>query len=151
MWISDSTRLQLLTLLLRIAGLATAVAFLAIFLPAGWMAATHEALGLGPFPRAPIVDYLARSIALLYGFHGILMFIVAGDPVRYRPIITYIAAMDLTFGVAIAIIDIHAGLPWYWTTGESASITGLGILVALLNRLPPVAAVTAAARAAPGR
>lgn len=145
MWTSTAARLRLLTLLLRIAGLTTGAAFLAIFLPADWMATTHEALGLGPFPRAPIVDYLARSIALLYGFHGILMFMVAGDPVRYRPIVTYIATMDLIFGIAIAIIDVHAGLPWYWTMGESLSITGLGVLIAVLNRSTRPAAVTAVA------
>ena len=145
MWTSTAARLRLLTLLLRIAGLTTGAAFLAIFLPADWMATTHEALGLGPFPRAPIVDYLARSIALLYGFHGILMFIVAGDPVRYRPIVTYIAAMDVIFGIAIAIIDVHAGLPWYWTMGESLPITALGVLIAVLNRSTRPAAVTAVA------
>ena len=142
---STGARLWLLTLLLRIGGLATSAAFLAVFLPADWMASTHEALGLGPFPRAPLVDYLARSIALLYGFHGILMFIVAGDPVRYRPIVTYIAAMDLIFGVAIAIIDIHAGMPWYWTIGESVPITVMGVLIAVLNRPTRTVPVTAVA------
>lgn len=142
---STGARLWLLSLLLRIGGLATSAAFLAVFLPADWMAATHEAIGLGPFPRAPLVDYLARSIALLYGFHGILMFIVAGDPVRYRPIVTYIAAMDLIFGAAIAIIDIHAGMPWYWTIGESVPITVMGVLIAVLNRSTRTAPVTAVA------
>ena len=142
---STGARLWLLTLLLRIGGLVTSAAFLAVFLPADWMASTHEALGLGPFPRAPLVDYLARSIALLYGFHGILMFIVAGDPVRYRPIVTYIAAMDLIFGVAIAIIDIHAGMPWYWTIGESVPITVMGVLIAVLDRSTRAAPMTAVA------
>lgn len=142
---STGARLWLLSLLLRIGGLATSAAFLAVFLPADWMASTHEALGLGPFPRAPLVDYLARSIALLYGFHGILMFIVAGDPVRYRPIVTYIAAMDLIFGVAIAIIDIHAGMPWYWTIGESVPITVMGVLIAVLDRSTRAAPMTAVA------
>ena len=133
MWISIAVQLRLLKLVLRVGGVVTALAFLAAFLPADGMASIHEAFGLGPFPRAPIVDYLARSIALLYGFHGILMLIVAGDPVRYRPIVTYIAVMDLTFGIAVAAIDIHAGLPWYWTLGESAAITYLGLLVAVLS------------------
>ncbi|MBA2259968.1 MAG: hypothetical protein H0W18_13815 [Acidobacteria bacterium] len=145
MWISIGDRLRLLSLLLRVGALATSAAFLAVFLPVEWMAATHEALGLGPFPRAPLVDYLARSIALLYGFHGILMFIVAGDPVRYRPIVTYIAAMDLIFGVAIAIIDIHAGMPWYWTIGESVPITVMGVLIAVLDRSTRAAPMTAVA------
>ena len=60
----------MLVFLLRLAGSVTASAFLAIFLPVEWMASTHRWLGLGEFPRAPVVDYLARSIAALYGFHG---------------------------------------------------------------------------------
>jgi hypothetical protein len=72
------------------------------------------------------------------------MFIVAGDPIRYRPIVTYIAAMDIIFGAAIAIIDIHAGMPLYWTAGECLTITGLGVAIAFLNRStrPAGAAVT---------
>ena len=131
-----STRLRLLRLVLRIGGVTTTAAFLAVFLPVEWMARAHEALDLGPFPFWPIVEYLARSIALLYGFHGVLMLIIATDPVRYRALVTYLAIMDVTFGVAIAAIDIHAGLPWYWTLGESASIALLGLVLAIL-RPPP--------------
>ena len=126
-------RLRLLKIVLRIGGAVTAGAFLTIFQPVDWMASNHEALGLGTFPRAPIVDYLARSIALLYGFHGVLMLIVATDPIRYRPIVTYIAVMDVVFGVAIAAIDYHAGLPLWWTVGESTSIFVTGIVIAILN------------------
>lgn len=133
MLISRDARIRLLTLVLRLAGVSTAVAFLAIFLPVDWMASSHEALGLGVFPRAPVVDYLARSISLLYGFHGVLMLIVAGDVVRYRPIVTYIATMDVIFGVAILGIDVHAGMPLLWTVGESATIMGVGVVIALLN------------------
>jgi hypothetical protein len=34
------------------------------------MAATHAWLGMGDFPRAPLVDYLARSASLMYAQHG---------------------------------------------------------------------------------
>ena len=129
-------RQRLLKLVLRLGGAATAFAFAAVFLPAEWMAWTHERLGLGAFPRAPIVDYLARSIALLYGFHGVLMLIVATDPVRYRSVVTYIACMDLTFGVAICAIDVYAGMPWYWTAGETIPIAGMGMAIAVLNAAP---------------
>ena len=114
----------------------TASAFFAVLLPVDWMASAHHALMPGAFPRAPIVDYLTRSIALLYGFHGVLMIIVAADPVRYRPIVSYIAAMDILFGFAICAIDIHAGMPWFWTVGETTPITGQGIIIALLNTDP---------------
>jgi hypothetical protein len=136
MRIAPARRVALLATLLRLGGAVMVLAFAAVPLPADWMAAAHEWLGLGTFPRAPLVDYLARSISLLYGFHGVLLLIIAGDPARFRPIVTYTAWMDVLFGAAILAIDIHAGLPWYWTAGESASITVFGLLVAMLNAAP---------------
>lgn len=130
-------RTRALVLLLRFAGCITATAFLAIFLPVDWMAATHQRLGLGEFPRAPIVDYLARSIAALYGFHGVLLLIVSRDPVRYRTIVSYVAAMNLLFGLTVLAIDLYAGLPMMWTLFEGPPITAFGIVIALLNRPPP--------------
>ena len=130
------TRRWLLRLLLRFAGIVTVTAFGAIFLPVEWMAATHRWLGLGEFPRAPVVDYLARSIAGLYGFHGVLLLIVAGDPVRYRTIISYVAWLNMLFGLSLVAIDIHAGMPAWWTLGEGPPIIAFGVVIAFLNRTP---------------
>ena len=68
---------RLLVLLLRLAGAVTIAAFPAMLLPTDWMDATHRWLGLGELPRAPVVEYLTRSIAALYGFHGVLLLVVA--------------------------------------------------------------------------
>ena len=125
---------KLLVLLLRLAGTVMVMAFLAVLLPVDSMAATHRWLGLGDFPRAPIVDYLARSIALLYGFHGVLVLIVSGDPVRYRAIVWYLAVMNMLFGAIIVAIDIHAGLPSAWTLLEGPPVIAFGIVIGLLNR-----------------
>ena len=128
-----ATHASLLKLALRIGGAVTTAAFLAVLLPVDWMATAHQKLGLGAFPRAPITEYFARSASLLYGFHGVLMIIVARDPVRYRAIVTYIAVMNISFGCAIAAIDVHAGMPWWWTAGESGSILLLGLIIGALN------------------
>ena len=127
----------MLVFLLRLAGCATASAFLAIFLPVEWMASTHRWLGLGEFPRAPVVDYLARSIAALYGFHGVLLLIISGDPVRYRTIVSYVAVMNMVFGALVFAIDLHAGLPLAWTLLEGPPIAFFGVAVAFLNRPAP--------------
>jgi hypothetical protein len=128
--------MTLLVALLRLAGTVMVTAFLAVLLPADWMAATHRGLGLGEFPRTPIVDYLARSIALLYGFHGVLVLIVSRDPVKYRAIVWYLAVMNTLFGAAILAIDIHAGLPSMWTLLEGPPVIAFGIVIGLLNRQP---------------
>jgi len=124
----------MIVVLLRIAGTVTVSAFLAIFLPVEWMASTHAWLGLGEFPRSPIVDYLTRTIAALYGFHGVLLLIVSTDPVRYRTIVSFIAAMNVIFGVIVLAVDVHAGLPLWWTIGEGPPIVIFGAVLAMLNR-----------------
>ena len=63
--LAADTRQTLLRVLLRLGGCLLLTAFVAVLLPVSWMAATHEWLGLGEFPRAPVVDYLARSVAAL--------------------------------------------------------------------------------------
>jgi hypothetical protein len=132
----DGTRLRLLTALLRLAGVATSTAFFAVLLPQDWMAATHEWLGLGEFPRAPVVDYLARSAAALYGFHGLLVLLVSTDPVKYRTFVSYVAFVNITFGLILVAIDWHAGMPWWWTLGEGPLVIAFGVAVVLLNRVP---------------
>ena len=131
-----------LVLVLRIAGGVTLAAFPAMLLPVEWMASTHAQLGLGEFPRAPVVDYLARSIAALYGFHGVLVLLVSTDPIRYRPIVWFIAAMNIVFGLMMIAVDLHAGLPGYWTALEGPPIVAFGMVIGFLNsRMPAAPAV----------
>jgi hypothetical protein len=124
---------RLLVALLRLTGAVLVLAFLAIFLPGAWMAATHRGLGMGEFPRMPVVDYLARSVAALYGFHGVLVLLVSTDPARYRTIVWYLAVMNVVFGAIMLGIDRHAGMPALWTALEGPSIAALGIVMAILN------------------
>ena len=127
-------RTRLIVLLLRLAGCVTAAAFLAMFLPVEWMASTHRWLGLGEFPRAPVVAYLARSVAALYGFHGLLLLLISTDPIKYRGIVWYVAFMNVAFGVILVAIDLHAGLPLFWTLSEGPPIVAFGIVIAILNK-----------------
>jgi hypothetical protein len=129
----SDTRLWLLTFVLRLSGVILLAAFPAILLPVEWMAATHQRLGLGEFPRAPVVEYLTRSIAALYGFHGVLVLLVSWDPVRYRTIVSYLAVMNITFGLMMVAIDLRAGLPVLWTLLEGPPIASLGVVMAVLN------------------
>lgn len=123
-----------LQLLLRLAGVITTFAFLAMLLPTDWMASTHERLGLGEFPRSPLVDYLTRSVAALYGFHGALLLLISRDPVKYRTIVQFVAVINVAFGVMMLLIDLHAGMPWWWTAGEGPPIIVFGVVIGYLNR-----------------
>ncbi len=120
-------------MILRCGGGVLCLAFPAILLPVEWMATTHEALGLGTYPRSAIVEYLSRSIAALYGLHGVLLLVVARAPRRFAEIVSYIAFFNVTFGVIMLAVDVHAGMPWYWTLAEGPPIVALGFALAYLN------------------
>ena len=130
---TPDVRVRLLVFLLRVGGVITVTAFFAIFLPVDWMASSHQWLGLGEFPRAPVVIYLARSNAAFNGFHGVLLLLVSTDPVKYRTIVSYAAAMNVLFGLIVFGIDLQAGMPAYWTFGEGPPITAFGLVIAFLN------------------
>lgn len=133
---SDSklSPLFLLTLLLRFGGFAMLCALPMALLPTDWMASSHAWLGLGPFPQpaAPLVEYLARSISLLYGFHGGLLLVVSTDPRRFRPIVRYLGVMNILFGLGVLAIDLAVGLPMLWTLIEGPSVAITGVLFLFL-------------------
>lgn len=120
---------------LWVSGGALITAFLASLLPNEWMRLVHEEwLGMGTYPASPLVEYLSRSIALLYGFHGSLVLIASTDLHRFRPIIVFLGWLNTLFGVAVTVIDWKAGMPWYWTLGEGPSIGFMGVVLLLLLR-----------------
>lgn len=126
-----------LVFLLRAGGVMLLLAFGAVVMPTDTMAAIHRWLGLGELPRAPIVEYLTRSISAFYGFHGGLLLMVTGDPTRYRPIVVYLGWMNVVFGVLLTAIDTAAGLPAWWSLVEGPSVVALGIaLLVLVRRVP---------------
>lgn len=124
---------RLLAWLLRLFGGVTCLACLAALLPTQWMAATHAWLGLGDMPRGPIVEYLTRSISLLYSAHGGAIVLASTDIRRYAMLITYLALADGAIGVLLIAVDVYAGLPWYWTLLESSAVIVTAILILLLN------------------
>ena len=126
-----------LTVILRLAGLVTLTAFVAMVLPEAWMASAHRALGFGDWPRTPVFEYLARSIAALYGFHGGLLVLISGDPARHAAIVKYMAVMYVAFGLIVLAIDLDAGMPTWWTVVEGPPIALLGVLMAVLARRLP--------------
>ena len=132
-----STQEKILVILLRLSGVILVAAFPAMLLPVSWMAATHEWLGLGTFPESLLVDYLTRSISALYGFHGVLLFVLSADVVRFRPVVVFVALMGIVFGVMMIAVDLHAGVPWHWTLCEGPVVAVFGAVVLYLLRSVP--------------
>ncbi len=110
---------KLLQILLTFAGVVLLSAFFFVFLPTETMASTHERLGLGEFPDAPLTQYLTRSLAGLYGLRGILVLFAATHVRRRLALVRLIGVTDILFGALMIGIDLHAGMPalWFWMEG----------------------------------
>jgi hypothetical protein len=113
------------------------LALIAVLMPFETMAAIHGRLGLGGLPDLPLVDYLARSLSLFYAVLAPLYFLVAARLRELRAIAVYLGWLHVTLGVAAFAIDLHAGLPAFWTWSEGPQTLVVGVLIlALLRRIP---------------
>ena len=114
-------------LLLRLGGVVTLSAFLAMTMPTSWMRETHSWLGLGDLTTDAITEYLTRSLSAMYGFHGGLLMLLSMDVRRFRPIVGYIGVMNVFLGACLFGIDLYAGLPRWWMYGEGPPLAVLGV------------------------
>ncbi len=127
--------------LLRIFGGMSLLAVVAVCMPGSWMAACHEWLGLGEFPDAPIVDYLARSLSAFYAIMGGLVLLISRDVRRHATIISYVAIVCIAFGGTLVAIDVRLALPTWWVVVEGPFVAGLGAVILILQaRAQPQAA-----------
>lgn len=90
-------------------------------------------MGLGVLPDAPIVWYLARSTSALYAGFGGLFWTISFDPVRYRPVLRYVGAGLLLFGLCLLVIDSYEGMPPFWTRWEGPVVAAFGATVLALT------------------
>jgi hypothetical protein len=126
-----------LQVMLRFGGTVLCSATFAVLLPREVMARTNAWLGLGPLPDTAIVYYLARSTSALYALRGVIYFLAASDPVRYRPLIVLLGVTNIVYGVTLGGIGATAGMPAWWTWSESPFVFTTGIvLLALVRHVP---------------
>jgi hypothetical protein len=123
-----------LRILLRFVGGLTLLALPAVFMPKSWMASTHELLGLGEFPDAPIVQNLARSVSGFYALFGGVCLVLATDLDRYRALIRFLGIAVTVFGVILIGVDVAAGMPVWWTLSEGLSTIVIGVLMVVFSR-----------------
>lgn len=125
---------RLLLWLTRVDACIVLCALPCALLPFDWMNAVHRDLfGLGDLPDAPITRYLARSVSLLYALHGALVLAVTLNWPRYRDLVPVLAAAHAAFGVGLFLIDLEAGMPWWWAF-EGPAVVALGVVQLLLYR-----------------
>lgn len=126
-----------LVVLLRVTAAMMVAAIVPAVMPLAWMDAAHRWLGMGPLPRGPVVEYLARTLSAFYAFHGALLWIFAGDVRRYRPAIGFSFLAALVFGAGLLLVDARAGLPLRWILAEGPFVMALSAAaLLLLSRIP---------------
>jgi len=108
-----------LRLLLRMLGGICLLALIPFFMPRSWLEAGHAFLGLGPFPMAPIADYLARSVSALCAFYGGLLWALSRDVHRFVSIIKYQALAIMSLSVLGIFAGVRAGVPAILVVGDA--------------------------------
>jgi len=131
---SPSTAEKSLKWLLLLMGATACLAFIAVFIPTDWMETANDALGLGAFPRAPLTEYLTRSLSTVYGFLGVLTFFLGLNVRRYLDLIVLVGWMTMVLGALLTGIDLWAGLPSSWIWGEGPPTVLIGAALLFLAR-----------------
>ena len=120
---------RLFKLFLRIIGTAALLALVAVVMPYSWMNAIHQSLGMGRLPDQPVVGYLARSTSAFYAFFGGLLWLVSFDLRRHRPVLCYMGAATVLFGITLFAVDLLEGLPLYWSLFEGPINMVFGVVI----------------------
>ena len=130
----SDTPLCVLTIILRGVGGISLLALPFVVAPYSWMNAIHIALGMGELPAEPVVGYLARSTSAFYALLGGLFLLLSSNPSRFRPVLMYLGAGVILFGVVLFSVDWIEGLPMFWRVIEGPFCVGLGTAIFLLSR-----------------
>jgi hypothetical protein len=128
----SSERLQVW--LLRLTGITEIVAFIAVVMPRSWMEVSHEWLGLGEMPGGTIIMFMIRQASYAYGMHGVSLFILSSNVIRFRPLIIFNGISFLLAGLVFFLIDYTYGMPAWWTFVDSFGCGSFGAAVLWLNR-----------------
>jgi len=116
--------------LLRLAGAFEIIAFIAVVMPRSWMEMSHEWLGMGTMPDGPVVMFMIRQASYAYGMHGISLWVIASDVVRFRPLVVFNGIAFLLAAPVFFLIDYTSGVPFWWTIGDTfgCALFGGGLL-----------------------
>ena len=123
-----------LKIVLRLMGSSSLTALVFVAAPYRWMDSIHASLGLGQFPDAPVVGYLARSTSAFYALMGGLFWVISFDLDRHRRVLSYLGAAIALFGLVLLVVDWVEGLPSFWTIWEGPFVTVFGLVMLFLSR-----------------
>src|SRR5262249_31187775 len=117
---------------LRLVGVVEMFAFAAVVMPRASMAEGQAMLGYPEMPTGPVFDSVMRQVSFSYGLHGIGMWFIGSDVVRYRPLVILSAVGYLLAAPVFFVIDLGNGMPWSWIACMSGSCLVIGLILSCL-------------------
>jgi len=92
-----------------------------------YVANWHAWLGLGgEMPQDALLTYLARWSCFDYGMVGFILWIIATDVVKYRPLVILTGLVFVIAAPVAVFIDTTAGMPMFWCIIESVGCLFVG-------------------------
>jgi hypothetical protein len=83
-------------------------------------------------PPGPVFDSVMRQVSFSYGMHGLGMWLIASDVMRYRPMVVLAAVGYLLAGPTFMLVDIAVGMPSSWIASNGGSCVVIGALLSAL-------------------
>ena len=127
-------RETLLAWLLRAAGTFEILAFFSVVMPRSWMEASHQWLGMGAMPEGAVLMFMIRQASYAYGMHGVSLFVLARDVLRFRPLVLLNGLSFLLAAPVFFLIDYLEGMPWWWTLFDTLGVAFFGGALLWLDR-----------------
>jgi hypothetical protein len=104
-------------------------------MPRSWMEVSHAWLGMGDMASGPLIMFMIRQASYTYGMHGVSLWVLSLDVVRFRALVILNGVAYLLAGPIFFLIDYSSGMPWYWTVTDSVGCGITGAAILLLERL----------------
>lgn len=106
------------------------------FVPESALASFLAWAGQGPVPHLPFLYYVVRGASYCQAAFGVWLWIIAGDVVRYRPLVLATGGIYLVAAPVFAVIHFVTGMPRWWAIMDVGScfFAGAGLLILCLRR-----------------
>jgi hypothetical protein len=120
------TRVGSIAALLRIVAIFLTLDGVVFFLPEAWINSFLVEFGLERIPRAVLMRYALQMCGYLQIALGALVWVIARDVVRYRPLVITTIAIFLVGAPAFYLLDAAAGFPAWVSLMDCVTCLGCG-------------------------
>ena len=120
------TRVRSIANVMRVLAVAWILSGVLCFFPYTWSNAFLAWFGMEQMPRALFMIYVLRGAGLLGVGIGVVIWVVATDVVRYRPLVIAIIAFHLIGAPVFYSMDAIIGMPLSWRIMDFVSLLMMG-------------------------